>query len=251
MKKSIARWSATVGLVGSTLIGTLLGGNLQALALSEQEVVEQLQPVPVFTITDNEGAPLVAEEEGEGPTAGAFISQQDAIAFIEQIKRDNPDLGNRIQVVPVSLGEIYQINKDSASEEDAEEVRFAYVPMNEQVEQAVALLKQENPQVQEFQGVPLFVARGAGEQEGFLTIDMEGRSMIPFFFEQEQLQERVQDLNVKIEVVPLEGVIQALQTGEEEFLKNILLVPSRESLQFLQSLSPNNPRNESQPAPQQ
>jgi hypothetical protein len=251
MKKSIARWSATIGLVGSTLIGTLLGGNLQALALTEQEVVEQLRSVPVFTITDNQGAPLVAAEEGENAIAGAFISQQDALAFIEQIKQDNPELGSRIQVVPVSLGEIYQINRDNTSEPGQEEVRFAYVPMDEQVEKALALLKQENPQIQEFQGVPLFVARGTGEQEGFLTIDINGESMIPFFFEQEQLQERVQNLNVKIEVVPLEGVIQALQTGEDDFLKNILLVPSRESLQFLQSLSPNNSGNNAQPAPQQ
>ncbi|MDY7014249.1 MAG: Tic22 family protein [Cyanobacteriota bacterium] len=249
MKRSIARWSATIGLVGSTLLGTLLGGNLQALALTEQEVVEQLRQVPVFTITDNEGAPLVATEEGEGAVAGAFISQQDAIAFIEQIKRDNPELGNRIQVVPVSLGEIYQMNQDNSSEPGQEDVRFAYVPMDEQVEQALALLKQENPEVQEFRGVPLFVARGTGEQEGFLTIDIDGQTMIPFFFEKEQLQERVRELNVKIEVVPLEGVIQALRTGEDEFLKTILLVPSRESLQYLQSISPNNSGNGSEAAP--
>jgi Tic22-like family len=246
MKKSIARWSATVGLVGSTLIGTLLGGNLPALALTEQEVAQQLQSVPVFTVTDNEGAPLVATGEGQRAIAGAFISQQDAVAFIEQLKSNNPDLGGRVQVVPVSLSEIYQLNNDNADQQGQENVRFAYVPMEEQVEKALALVKQENPQATEFQGVPLFVARGAEQEQGYLTIDIDGKPMIPFFFEKEQLQERVQNMNVKIEVVPLEGVIQALQNGNDEFLKSILLVPSRESLQFLQSLSQNN----SQPAPQ-
>lgn len=249
MKKSIARWSATLGLVGSTLIGTLLGGNLQALALTEQEVVQQLGSVPVFTVTDSQGAPLVATEAGQPPIAGAFISQQDALAFIEELKRNNPQLANQVQVVPISLGEIYQLNND-AGQPGQDNVRFAYVPMEEQVEQAVSLLKQEDPEASEFQGVPLFVARGTGEQQGFLTIDIEGKPMIPFFFEKEQLQQRVQNMNVKIEVVPLEGVIQALQNGNDEFLKNILLVPSRESLQFLQTLSPNNAPEGSQPAPQ-
>ena len=58
--KSLVRWSATLGLVGSTLLGSVFTGNLQALALPEEQVVKTLQPIPVFTVTDAQGAPLVA-----------------------------------------------------------------------------------------------------------------------------------------------------------------------------------------------
>lgn len=249
MKQSIARWSATLGLVGSTLIGGLCGGSLPALALTEQEVFTQLQPIPVFTVTDNEGAPLVAAEAGKPSFAGAFISQKDALAFIEELKRSNPEIGSKVQVVPISLGEIYQINH-KAGQSGNDNVRFAYVPAQAQVDQALATIKQDNPQASEFKGVPLFVARGTGEQQGFLTIDIEGKPMIPFFFDKEQLQERIQNMNVKIEVVPLEGVIQAMNNGNDEFLKNILLVPSRESVAFLETLRQNSPQNGAQNSPQ-
>ncbi|NEQ62954.1 MAG: hypothetical protein F6K53_38560, partial [Moorea sp. SIO4A1] len=73
-----------------------------------------------------------------------------------------------------------------------------------------------------------------------------GVSSIPFFFNKEQLQSIVnrykqQDPNsqVKIEVVPLEGVIQTLQESNDQQLEKIVLVPSQESLKFLQGLSQN------------
>jgi nickel transport protein len=53
--KSLVRWSATVGLVGSALIGSFSYDNLQALALTEDQVVQKLQSVPVFTVTDAQG----------------------------------------------------------------------------------------------------------------------------------------------------------------------------------------------------
>jgi hypothetical protein len=40
------------------------------------------------------------------------------------------------------------------------------------------------------------------------------------------------------EVHPLEGVIETLETGSDEILKKIVLVPSAESIEFLQTVSP-------------
>ncbi|WP_228055753.1 Tic22 family protein [Lusitaniella coriacea] len=236
MMKSFFRWSATLGLVGSTLLGTLLGGNLSALALSPEEIVEQLKAVPVFTIADEEGSPLVASSsEGSDAIAGAFISQRDAIAFVEKLKQENPELGNRVQVVPVSMGEIYQLNQETTSATDG--LNFAYVPTQQEVTQALTLLQAQNPDLENFPGVPLFFARGA-EQDGLLTIQVEGKQLVPFFFEREHLLQQVGDTQVKVEVIPLEGLIKAFEEGQnDEFFKNVMLVPSRESLQFLRSLN--------------
>lgn len=236
--KSLARWSATVGLAGSALLGTVLGAELPVWALTEAEIQERLGSIPVFTLTDEQGSPLVATE-GEDSVAGAFISQDDAEAFLNNLKQQNPDIGGQVRVVPVSLSDIYQFNNNSAAQN--EDVTFAYVPMEEQVQRARSLLQEENPtaNVENFRGVPLFIPRSA-EQEGYLTVDIQGQRFVPFFFEEEHLRQRVGDIPVEIEVVTLEGVIQAFQAEDseaDEFLKQVMLIPSRESSAFIRSIS--------------
>jgi hypothetical protein len=241
--KSLVRWSATLGLVGTTLLGSFFGGNLRALALTEQQVMEKLQTVPVFTVTDGEGSPLVASIPNQNnqneAVAGVFISQRDAEAFVERLKREKPELGNQVRVVPVSLAEVYQLDQQSQNQPNG--LDFAYIPVQQQVQSAQQLLGQG----QEFRGVPLFVAQG-GQQGGYLTIQQEGQQVIPFFFDKEQLQNLVNRFkeqqpnlasSVQIQVVPLEGIINTLQTQDNPQLEQILLIPSQESLQFLRQSS--------------
>ncbi|MFP4121527.1 Tic22 family protein [Coleofasciculus sp.] len=241
--KSLVRWSATLGLVGTTLLGSFFGGNLRALALTEQQVMEKLQTVPVFTVTDGEGSPLVASIPNQNnqneAVAGVFISQRDAEAFVERLKREKPELGNQVRVVPVSLAEVYQLDQQSQNQPNG--LDFAYIPVQQQVQSAQQLLGQG----QEFRGVPLFVAKG-GQQGGYLTIQQEGQQVIPFFFDKEQLQNLVNRFkeqqpnlasSVEIQVVPLEGIINTLETQDNPQLEQILLIPSQESLQFLRQSS--------------
>lgn len=241
--KSLVRWSATLGLVGTTLLSSLFGGNMRALALTEQQVMEKLQSVPVFTVTDGEGSPLVAsiptQSNQNAAVAGVFISQRDAEAFVERLKREKPELGNQVRVVPVSLAEVYQLDQQSQNQPNG--LDFAYIPVQQQVQSAQQLLGQG----QEFQGVPLFVARG-GRDRGYLTIQQENQQVIPFFFDKEQLQNLVNRFkeqqpnlasSVEIQVVPLEGIISTLKTQDNPQLEQILLIPSQESLQFLRQSS--------------
>jgi len=241
--KSLVRWSATLGLVGTTLLGSFFGGNLRALALTEQQVMEKLQTVPVFTVTDGEGSPLVASIPNQNnqneAVAGVFISQRDAEAFVQRLKQEKPELGNQVRVVPVSLAEVYQLDQQTQNQPNG--LDFAYIPVQQQVQSAQQLLGQG----QEFRGVPLFVAKG-GQEGGYLTIQQEGQSVIPFFFDKEQLQNLVNRFkeqqpnlasSVQIQVVPLEGIINTLQTQDNPQLEQILLIPSQESLQFLRQSS--------------
>ena len=103
--KSLIRWSATVGLVGATIVGSLVGAGLQALALTPEQIVQKLRPVPMFTIANAQGAPLVASPpngQKGSPVAGVFVSQKDAQAFLETLKSKNPNLAKEVKVVPVS-----------------------------------------------------------------------------------------------------------------------------------------------------
>lgn len=241
--KSLVRWSATLGLIGSALLGSWFSQNPEALALPEDQIIEKLKPVPVFTIADQDGSPLIASGDDNSKVAGVFISQQDANNFVERLKNENPELADKVQVTPVSLGEVYQLAQKN--ETQANGLNFAYVPVQTEVELAKKLLSENG---QEYQGgVPLFVAKG-GSEGGYLTIEQNTQQVIPFFFEKKQLEQMVErfkqekpDLasTVKIEVVPLESVIATLQNSDNEMLNKIVLWPSRESLEFLRSNSQN------------
>ncbi|NET55063.1 MAG: hypothetical protein F6K47_02330 [Symploca sp. SIO2E6] len=267
--KSLVRWGATLGLVGSTLLGSFFTANLGALALPEEEITERLQAIPVFTITDGRGAPLVqtvtlppnnqatSQESQTVDVARVFMSQQDANTFLADLKSKDPNLGNSVQISPVSLAEVYELEKNSRSQQ--EDLDFALIPKQEQVRLAQPLWEaqitewerqnpNEKPRSKEFQGVPLFAAK-AGPGQGYLTIQLQnGEQSIPFFFDKSLLQEMVdrykqqqpnQASSVVIEVVPLEGLISTLQREDNPDLQKITLMPSRESLQFLRSLRSN------------
>lgn len=237
-KKSLLNKIKNASLVGATVLSCWLTQSSKLLALPQEVIVQKLRPIPVFTIADDQGAPLIASDEKEGKVAGVFISRQDANGFIERLKKENPDLGKKVQVIPVSLGEIFELSEKNAKQKDA--INFAYVPTKTQVEQA----KKLNNQYQA--GVPLFVAK-AGEDQGYLTIKQNDQEVIPFFFDQQQVQQLVDSFKkaqpnlastVKIEVVILEGIIDAFKQGQDELLTKIILWPSTESIDFLRANAP-------------
>ena len=233
MFKSLVRRGTVLGMMGTAVVSSGLL-SLKALALPQEQVLEKLNPVPVFTIADEQGAPLVASGENDAKVAGVFISQQDANNFVDRLQSQNPDLASKVQVVPVSLGEVYKLTQENP---DAASLNFAYVPNETAVDDAKTVSggTYEN-------GVPLFVAKG-GDDNGYLTIEKDSQQVIPFFFEKQQLENMVARFkeqkpelaeSVNIEVVPLEGVIQTLQSNDDPMLSKIVLVPSTESLQFIQ-----------------
>lgn len=259
--RSLIRWGATLGLCASTLAATFLAGAPRAIALTDAEVIERLRSVPVFTIADENGSPLVAAptgvaEDGSAtvtPVTGVFISQEDAEAFLTGLREASPDLGDDVQVVPVSLAEVYQLAV--TSQENNLGLEFVFVPMVEEVQSAVTLLEEQGFTVDEFEGVPLFIARSLEGEGGFLTIeagDIDAgqstpESFIPIFFEQVQIETMLSRLQqsqpalantVEIQVINLEGLIETLQTSDNEELNRILLIPPTDSLQYVLENAP-------------
>ncbi|XGW00499.1 MAG: Tic22 family protein [Leptolyngbya sp. BL-A-14] len=241
--KSLVRWSATAGLVGSALIGSFLAGTMQVLAIPQEQIIQKLRPVPVFTIANQQGAPLVASppsgQKGRA-VAGVFINQKDAQDFLNNLKTKNPDLAKNVKVVPVSLAEVYQLNQ--TNKDKPEQLDFAYVPSRQQVDTAVSLLKQQGGQ-QQFNGTPLFVARG-GKEKGYLTIQQDGKSIIPMFFNKEELQglldrfkqqQPTMASSIEIQVLNLEGLMEVLRTKNDPQLDQIVLVPPQQSIEFVKS----------------
>ncbi|MEB3293844.1 MAG: Tic22 family protein [Synechococcales bacterium] len=255
--RQIAKTSVAAG----TLLGALVLGGLQALALTPEQITQKLTRIPVFTITDAQGAPLVASPpngQKGNPAAGVFISQQDAQAFLERLKQQSPEVAKNVKVVPISLAEVYDLERKNQGKQP--QLDFVYVPTKKQLDSAVAILKKVDPKAQQFPGTPLFAARaGKDKEKGFLTIQQGNQSVIPMFFDKEQLQalldrfkQQQPDLanSADIEVFPLEGVLEAMTTQKDPQLEKIVLVPSLESIQFIQTLQKQQPSGQTKPAPQ-
>lgn len=256
MKNLLARWGVTLSLVGTTLLGTVgLTSMQQARALPEQDVVQKLWRVPVFTIRNAEGVPLVvevvADDEKKASIITVFISEQAAQAAVERVKSENPELGS-VQVVPLSLAEYYQSLAEyrrRAQENNSDRIIFELVPERKQLEAAISMLRQSEQEEERVIGVPLFFARG-GEDGELLTIQKGGNQVVPLFFNKEDLQGMLDSIkqtnpnevpDIKIDVAFLHEVIGTLKTEEDQWLNNIVLVPSRESREFLRSLQPSQP----------
>jgi len=244
--KSLIRWTATFGLVGTTMLTSLLGSYSKALALPEEQIVKTLQSVPVFAIADDQGVPLIAVEK-EQKFTGVFISKQDAQNFFEQLKKENPEVASKVKVQAVSLAQVYKMQ---TSQTDQNRLIIDFVPKESEVESAKKLLSERGQQYQG--GVPLFVPK-AGKESNFLVINRNNQDFIPFFFEKAaalQMVEQYKKANpaeaatVKIDVIPLENVIATLQQSNDEALTKILLYPSQETIDFIRA-------NSNQKAPNQ
>jgi nickel transport protein len=247
--KKLLRWGAMLSLLTSTIVGASWLENLRAIALPEQDVIEKLTPIPVFTITNSEGSPLLAslnDENNSTSVAGVFISKQDADNFVRQLLNPpngspNPNLTD-VQVTPVSLAEVYQMEQQSQNNPE-QSVVFDYVPNQSEVQSAEQVL-QNNGEPTEFTGVPLFLATG-GADNGYLTIQQGEAQIIPLFFQKAQLETMLARLgqqqpdlaaSVQIQVVNLQGVINLLLNSEDPQLNQIVLVPPQDSLEYIRSL---------------
>jgi nickel transport protein len=246
MKLSIKNIAALFGGIVSSL---MLVGVPKAMALTDSQIIEELRPVPVFTITDESGSPLVAapNEENGAPVAGVFISQTDAQAFLDSLRENDPQLVEGVRVVPVSLAEVYQLALQIQQDGGQDPLEFAFVPMEDQVESAIAVLEQRGQDPTQFEGVPLFMARAETEEGGYLTIQQGEEQVIPVFFKFEDLQQMLNRLSQEqpdlasemiVQVINLENLIETFQASDNPELERLQLIPPQESVDFVRSLQP-------------
>jgi len=239
------RQGAAFALIGSAIVGSACVSRLQAQALPPDQIVQKLEPVPVFMVIDGKGAPLVAtvmDGNKKQAVIGIFIRDKDAEGFVNQLKTKNPDLGKLAKVIPVSLGKVYQLEQTHESKPDAP--TFIYVPEQQDVKSALAVLQQNGQKVNKFNGTPLFVAK-TGKDKDYLSVRQNNQEEIPFFFSENELQNLVERFkqqkpnlasSVTIEVVSLEDLLQTLKTRNTAGLNEVVLIPPQESIDYVRSL---------------
>jgi nickel transport protein len=165
---------------------------------------------------------------------------------VDGLKARNPQLGNSVQVTTVSLAEIFELAVRQQNNNDA--LRFYFVPMRQQVETARTVLQQNRQNPENFEGVPLFFLESTQEGGGYLTIQQGNQRVIPVFFTQQDLQAMVNRITqqepslagrTRVQVTSLETLIQVFQSSDDPDLNQVVLVPPRETLEYIRTLQPN------------
>lgn len=268
--KSLVRWSTSHLLVGGTLVASILGGNLTALALTDEQIVKVLDAAPVYLIVNEQGSPLSRTLQGQnaqnaGAVTQVFMSRQEAQAFLTQLQsRANSDpkmkeMLRNVQVSAVPMGAIYKQVRQTANQSNR--LVFAFKPVQQEVDGAMKLLRQTGQKVEEFRGVPVFLVR-FGPDKGYVPIKLpqENKEFIPMFLSKEDAMGVLNQVKQKfpaadIQVVDVDGIIQTLQAKNEDWLKQVVLVPSPESRAYIRTISgagnapPQGRANQNQPRP--
>jgi len=274
--KSLARLGATLCAVGATVLGTWIATGTRAIALSQAEIVQQLNDIPVFTITDSEGNPFVAvisepveepaaSDEAEGEDSATddsatqttiltrvFISHEDAETALETFETENPDVDD-VQITPISLGLVYQTASQSLSQENR--LEFFFVPMIEEVNYALSLFSEEDTPSP---GVPLFMVSSADDTTAdadvadedeaitLLTFQNGSQEIIPLFFSREQFNEAIDSIddeassfqdNLNVDVIWLRDYIRLLEIKDDEEVRQYRMIPLDDSLGFARSFA--------------
>ncbi len=237
--KTLIRWSATLGLVVSTLLPPSLIQPRPALALPQEEIFQLLRGIPVFVLVDDKNVPLGGQVDEKTVFTNIFMSKQNAEEFLIQFQKEKPEIGDKYKVELISLGAIYQVAQKNSNE--SQRLALQYIPTKAEVEAAKPILSREGKEYKG--GVPLYLAKG-GPEQNYLTIEQNGETIVPIFFEKKTIQQIINNLkqeqpdqasDVKIEVVLLSNLIGTLEEKDDEFLKNIRLWPSEEMMEIIRA----------------
>jgi len=212
--------------------------------LSAAQIEVLLKAVPVFSLTDAGGQPIISKvpDATKGVTA-IFISPGTAAAALAQIKTKNAELATKLKINAVSLWDIYKL---ATSESSPFLIQFVADPA--EMDAAKPLIK-EGRTVR----VPLFVAKNK-KDNGLLTINQKGMEAIPMFLSKKDLDSVLKKFakpellnEIATDIVDLEQLLGSLNRIKDPNIAKATLVPPTESLEFLKTQpAPNKNANESQ-----
>jgi hypothetical protein len=250
--RSWQKMAVVLALVGSTF-GTV---NSPAQAIPIEKITEMLKPVTFFMLGSEGKGPLLAPaENGSGVgTAGFFVNVKDAEAFLKKLEGENAELAKTVDIRPVSLATIYRLSQLSKRNSDA--MKVSIIPSQAQVDSAVSLLLLHGQKVRKFSGTPVFLARLLPDNS-YLTVERDKKLAIPAFFTKEELFEMIkkyrkdrpeQAASVDVQVFSLEEMLVGLPLTTNEVYESIVLVPPKESIEYLKKLAENLPPETQAPA---
>ena len=251
--KSLVKLAATAGVAGAIAVSPMF--TLKAEALTEVQVLERLGSIPIFTITDDKGSPLlgsVPQQPNTKPDDSQvlffFLGPDEAQSMLDQVQKSNPEVGKKAQIIVRSMSDALQLirqNKDK-------KVVFQFRPAKASVDSTRTILTAQGVAADKIQipVVPVFFAiGGAANNQGLLTmsIDQNGKKeqVVPFFLDKSDLQNLLDRASkdqpeitkvTKIQVTSLFDVMGSMVSKDNKpnpEVDSFQFVPSRTSFEYI------------------
>lgn len=217
-----------------------------AQSLPEAQIIQKLQEVPVFTITNGSGS-ILRENIGAGAKARfftrVFIGLNDAEAFLKSFQKNQPKQGKSAQITPVPMSAIYKLQIDAKQKND--NMSFVFFPTEVQLKNALAILKKPY-QSNTVYPVPLFMVAIEQQKNQFVTI--QKNKMTPLFFDKEEAQQwldtvKKQDPKLvskaQIKVNYLQYVLEDFHAKNYAGQEQLVLIPSHVSMESIRKIQGN------------
>ncbi|MFN5474925.1 MAG: Tic22 family protein [Pseudanabaena sp.] len=249
--KSLVKLAATASVAGAIAVSPIF--TLKAEALTEAQVLERLGSIPVFTITDDKGSPLLGAipqqpntKTDDSQLLFFFLGPEEAQQMLSQVQKSNPEVGKKAQIIVRSMNDAYQVirqNKDK-------KVLFQFIPAKASIESARTILSAQGVAADKIPNVPVFFAIGGqANSQGLLTmsIDQNGKKeqVVPFFLDKADLQHLLDRASkdqpditkaTKIQVASLFQVLDSMVTKDNKpnpEVERFQFVPSRTSFEYI------------------
>jgi hypothetical protein len=279
--KLLSRWVAVLGIASASLVYPAMGRQMSAQALPEQQVLQILSSVPLFMITNQEGAPLVdmipnpQDKTKKVELYNFYVRQQDAQTVLDALRAKQPDVGKVARISPVPLSRAVQLAMENAKKPNPS-IAMQILPGSDQLNAAISMLRQQGELVDKGGQLttkdgkpfnptaPLFYVMDS-KTRGFLsfegTVKENGQDKkvqtIPFFLsqqdaqsilEQSRKQNPTQASTTKIEVMSLDNFINILLSNNEPAFGNFRILAPRDSIEFVQRMQQSAPAGGQPPA---
>jgi hypothetical protein len=235
MYKSALNFLAIAGMS----IPSLISIAPPAQALPEAQVLQKLQEIPVFTITNGKGG-IYKENVGTGAKAKVFtrvfIGMKDAQTFLQSFRKSKVKDAKLAQITPIPLSAIYKLQI-----EKKDNISFVFFPTEPQLKNALAILKKQY-QPNAVYPVPLFMV-AIKQKDQYVTI--QRNKLTPLFFEKEDAQRWLETVkkqdpklvaNAEIKVNYLQNILEDLHGRTYPGQEQLVLVTSRENQDIVRKI---------------
>ncbi|KAK4277494.1 hypothetical protein QN277_015486 [Acacia crassicarpa] len=196
--------------------------NAIAATLSSDHVAKSLSGTSVYTVSNsNNEFVLISDPDGAKSIGLLCFRQEDAEAFLAQVRSRKRELRGQPRVVPITLDQVYMLK--------VEGIAFRFLPDPVQIKNALELRAASKSG---FDGVPVF-------QSDLLVVKKKNKRYCPVYFSKEDIEKELSKvsrasrgagISQHIMVGSLEDVLKKMEMSERNSgWEDLIFIPPGKS----------------------